>query len=378
MEQVKRVLHVTKAYWPHLGGVETVVRQLAEGAVNRGWEAKVLCMGSEPDMACLNGVDIHRVKARSHLGSAPLSPEFVSEFKKLLDWADVVHFQVPNPMGELAFLLAGKGRARLALCTYQSDPIRPKWAVPFYHPILRAFLRKCDEIVATSPAYTRSSIILSPLSTRVKIIPLGVDPVFFKGIGDSTRERVRQKIAGFHSPIGLFIGRHVYYKGLDTLIRALRFVPEISLVIVGDGPLKKDLLDLSTELGLEERVSFLPSLPADEYPAIFGCADFLVLPSVERTEAFGLVGLEAMAAGLPVITTELGTGTSFYNQDGVTGLVVPPGSVEKLVEALRLLASDRELRGTMGCRAKEQVQRFTVDRMMTSYLEIYEAGEPQI
>jgi glycosyltransferase involved in cell wall biosynthesis len=375
MDQEKRVLHVTKAYWPHLGGVETVVRQLAEGAVKSGWDAKVLCLGEEHQETQLNGVDVLRVKTRMKLGSAPLSPEFVSEFKRLANWAHVIHFQVPNPMGELAFLLAGKGKAKLALCTYQSDPVRPKWAVPFYRPILRAFLENCDEIVATSPAYARTSSILSSFSTRVKVVPLAVEQGFFEEIEDSPRERVKRRIVGLPSPVGLFVGRLVYYKGVETLIRALGSVPELSLIIVGDGALKQGLFDLCAELRLQDRVFFLPSLPAEEYPAIFGCADFFVLPSVERAEAFGLVALEAMAAGLPVVTTELGTGTSFYNEEGKTGFVVMPKSVKKLAEALKILTMDKELRKEMGLKAKEQAKLFTVEKMVRSYMEIYEIGE---
>lgn len=374
---MKRVLHVTKAYWPHLGGVETVVRQLAEGAASLGWEAKVLCLGEDQQKIKISGVEIYRVKACMHLGSAPLSCDFFSEFRKLRDWAQVIHFQVPNPMGELAFLFSGKGNAKTALCTYQSDPIRPKWAVPFYRPILGAFTRKCDKVVATSPAYAQTSPILSRISERVKIIPLGVDPSRFEGIANTEIERIKSRIAGFGSPLGLFVGRLVYYKGVDTLIRAMKNVPEMVLVILGEGPLKRELVELTEELNLQKRVHFLSCLPPEEYPAIFSCADFLVLPSIERTEAFGLVALEAMAAGLPVITTELGTGTSYYNESGKTGIVVPPRAVDELAKAMSSLARDGELRKQMGSRAKEQIQRFTVDRMVKSYLEAYETGESE-
>jgi rhamnosyl/mannosyltransferase len=168
----------------------------------------------------------------------------------------------------------------------------------------------------------------------VKIIPLGVDPSLFEGIAHTEIEKIKFKIAGFGSPLGLFVGRLVYYKGVDTLIRAMQNVREMSLVILGEGPLKQELVGLTNELDLQKRVHFLSCLPPEEYPAIFSCADFLVLPSVERTEAFGIVALEAMAAGLPVITTELGTGTSYYNENGKTGIVVQPRAVDELAKAM--------------------------------------------
>lgn len=375
MDQLKRVLHVTKAYWPHLGGVETVVRQLAEGAAGMGWEVKVLCLGEENQSICIDGVIVHRVKTSISLGNAPLSLRFLAEYNRLKDWAEVIHFQVPNPIGEIAFLFLGKGAAKTAVCTYQSDPLRPRWAVPFYRPILHAFVRKCDKVVATSPAYVRTSPILSSIFDKVKIIPLGVNPSRFEEVAKKEMETMKSKLVDLHSPVGLFVGRLVYYKGVDVLIRAMSNVPELSLIILGEGPLKRDLMELVRELDLQKRIQFLSFLSPEEYPTIFSCVDFLVLPSVERTEAFGLVCLEAMAAGLPVITTELGTGTSFYNQNGVTGLVVPPRSIERLVKALRLLASDSKLRKIMGGRAKEQVQQFTVGRMVESYLKVYENGE---
>lgn len=374
---MKRVLHVTKAYWPHLGGVETVVRQLAEGAVSLGWEVKVLCLGQEDQEICLNGVIVRRVKTSGRLGSAPLSLKFFSEFKRLKDWANIIHFHIPNPMGEIAFLFSGKGTARTAMCTYHSDPVRPEWAASFYRPILAAFVKKCDKVVATSPAYAQSSPILSRIHVKVGIIPLGVDPSLFETIPNRYVESIKSKINDAGSPLALFVGRLVYYKGVDILLRAVESVPGLRLVILGAGPMKEELVELTDKLGLQERVHFLSFLPPEEYSAIFYCADFLVLPSVERTEAFGLVALEAMAAGLPVITTELGTGTSYYNENGKTGMVVPPREVDELAKAMTKLANSAELRKEMGSRSKEQVNRFTVDRMLKSYLEAYETGEIQ-
>jgi rhamnosyl/mannosyltransferase len=331
---VRRLLVVNKAYWPHLGGVETVARQLAEGAAEAGFEVDVLCLADKGAEEEINGVRVHRVRTAFRVGSAPLAWRFLERYRRMASQADVIHFHAPNPMGELALLWRGRGSAQKVVCTYHSDPLRPKWAAGAYQRLLRAFLDRCDAIVATSPNYIQSSPVLKPIENRCTFIPLGVDVERFSKVNPDTIARCEKMLEGLTRPRVLFVGRLVYYKGVDVLLRALSRVPEVSAVIVGDGPLKRDLTGLAEKLGIATRVRFLDPLPDVLYPAIYHCADLFVLPSVERTEAFGIVGLEAMAAELPLITTELGTGTSFYNKDGVVGLVVEAGNAKSLSEAI--------------------------------------------
>ncbi len=336
---MKRLLVVNKAYWPHLGGVETVARQLAEGAAAAGFEVDVLCLADADAEEELSGVRVHRIRMTLKVGSAPLAWSFLKKYSELAERADVIHFHVPNPIGELALLLRGRGSAKKVLCTYHSDPLRPKWAAAAYQRLLRAFLDRCDSVVATSPNYIQSSPVLKPIETRCTVIPLGVEVERFSKVNPDAVARCDEMLEGLPRPRVLFVGRLVYYKGVDVLLKALAQVPGVSCVVVGEGPLRGKLTSLAENLGISGRVRFLDPLPEDLYPSIYHCADLFVLPSVERTEAFGIVGLEAMAAGLPIITTELGTGTSSYNQDGITGYVVEAGNVESLLEAIRKLAN---------------------------------------
>ena len=367
---MKRVLVVNKAYWPHLGGVETVARQLAEGAAVAGFDMDVLCLADRDSEEKINGVRVHRVRTSLSVGSAPLAWKFQEKYGELAAKADVIHFHVPNPMGELALLLRGRGKAEKVICTYHSDPLKPEWAAVSYQRLLRLFLDRCDTVVATSPNYIQTSPVLKAIESRCTVIPLGVDVERFSNTNPEAVAQCEKMLEGLPRPRVLFVGRLVYYKGVDVLLKALAQVPEVSCVIVGEGPLKRELEVLAGKLGILPGVRFLDPLPDDLYPAIYRCADFFVLPSVERTEAFGIVGLEAMAAGLPIITTELGTGTSYYNRDGITGYVVEAGNVGSLSEAIRKLAT-----GVCECDAASQkdfthANPMTLEQMSGEYLEL--------
>jgi len=366
---VKRLLVVNKAYWPHLGGVETVARQLAEGAAAAGFEVDILCLADRDSEEEMNGVKVHRVKASLRIGSAPLAWKFLNTYRELAQYADLIHFHVPNPMGEVALLLKGRGNAEKVICTYHSDPLRPKWAAGVYQRMLRVFLDRCDAIVATSPNYIQSSPVLKPIENRCIVIPLGVDVERFSNVPPEAVAECEKMLEGLPRPRVLFVGRLVYYKGVDVLLKGLAQVPDVSCVIVGEGPLKGDLTSLAEKLGIKSRVRFLDPLPEELYPAIYHCADLFVLPSIERTEAFGIVGLEAMAAGLPIITTELGTGTSFYNRHNIDGIVCTSRSEKALVKALGTTISfSRE----KNAKAEERFERlFSIDSEENRYLKLY-------
>jgi rhamnosyl/mannosyltransferase len=361
---------VNKAYWPHLGGVETVARQLAEGAAAAGFEVDVLCLADKDSDEEISGVRVHRVRSALKVGSAPLAMRFLEKYGELAQNADVIHFHTPNPMGELALLLKGRGQAEKVICTYHSDPLRPRWAAKAYRKLLRAFLDRCDAIVATSPNYIQSSPVLKPIESRCTVIPLGVDVERFSKVSPAAIAECEGMLGDLPRPRVLFIGRLVYYKGVDVLLKALAQVPAVSGIIVGDGPLKRELEELAETLGISKRVRFLAPLPEDLYPAIYHCADLFVLPSIERTEAFGIVGLEAMAAGLPLITTELGTGTSYYNQDGITGYVVKAREVESLSEAIRKHVTSFTEHEAEKIKGFTQAKLMTPEDMAQEYLEL--------
>jgi glycosyltransferase involved in cell wall biosynthesis len=361
-----KVLHVYKNYLPTSGGIETYVRQLAVGINRRGRvEAGVLvtAVGPRTIVEEVEGIQVIRAGCLGEVASTPLSLRLVEQLAR--SDADLLHLHVPYPVGELAALLFA-GRRRIVV-TYHSDVVRQWWARPFYQPMLRRLLQRADAIIATSPPYLNRSPVLRHFASRTEVIPLAVDPNRFV-VAEPEVAAIRQR---WPERLVLFVGRFRSYKGLPVLIDAMADL-QARLLLVGRGPLEDKLRARVEQLGISARVAFLGNLSDRELPAYYAAADVFVLPSIQPSEAFGIALLEAMAAGRPVVSTELGTGTSWVNQHGVTGLVVPPGDPLALRQALRTLLENHELAARFGQAARERVQReFGVTQLLERVENVY-------
>ena len=360
-----RILHIYKAYAPVIGGIENHIRILAEAQVNAGHEVTVLACGGRlfTSHRQLHGVTVIDAGRFFEAASMPvaLSPFYLAARLR----PDIMHVHSPYPLGEMAALI-GKQDARLVV-TYHSDIVRQKFALKFYQPLLRRFLRSADRIIATSPRYIDSSPFLNPLRDHCAVVPLGVDIHRFRPSEKSPES----------PPAALFVGRLRYYKGLETLFRALANVPHLKVSVVGDGPMKVAWSALTAKLGLTDRVTFIGQVSDRELPSVYHQFHFFVLPANARSEAFGTVLLEAMASGLPCISTEVGTGTSWVVEDGVTGLVVPPDNPSRLSKAMQLLTDDHTLRLQMGLAARDRTEsQFSEQRMVEGVMAVYEALLP--
>lgn len=359
------VLHVYKDYWPPvLGGIEKHVHWLSHHQAARGLHVTVLVTNPSPFPRSLR-TEITRDPARGNgtvrvvrsarlftAASTPISPSQALWQRRLS--VDVVHLHFPYPPGEVANYLWGK--ARVTVITYHCDVVRHRFILWLYRPLLHRVLGRADAIIATSQAYVESSPLLRTYRQQVEIIPLGIDLTPFRHMDDAQARAFRQQHAAPHPewPVVLFVGRLRYYKGVDVLLRAVAHLPDVWVWIVGRGPLEGKWRHLARELGIGHRVRFLGEVPEDVLPLVYRASDVFVLPATQRAEAFGLVLVEAMAAGLPVISTELGTGTSTVNVHGQTGLVVPPQDVEALRTALRWLLERPAERRRMGQAARER------------------------
>ena len=366
-----RILHIYKDYHPVFGGIENHLRWLAEAQAARGHDVTVLVTnpaGMTTTVREENGVRVIRAARLATMASTPLSVSMPLLLRR--ETPDIVHLQFPYPVGEVSQWLLRRGQA--TVISYQSDVVRQAAILKFYNPILKRVLRRADRILASSPNYIQSSPWLRPLARKCTVVPLGVDVKRFASPQPARVQAIRQRYPG---PLLLFVGRLRYYKGLEYLIRAMRRV-EATLLIVGTGPEAARLGAMSYDLGLADRVHFLGDVGDDRLPAYYQAADIFVLPSSHRSEAFGIVLLEAMAAGTPLISTELGTGTSWVNQDGVTGLVAPPRDADALARAINKLLADDAMREEMGARAQERAWAefdlpVLVDRVMTIYEQIW-------
>lgn len=362
-----RILHVYKDYHPVLGGIENNLRQLAEAQAARGHEVTVLVtnpQGARTTVGTEAGVRVIRAARLATVASTPLSPALIGHIAR--QRPDITHLHFPYPVGEIGQLLCGRGRP--TVISYHSDVVRQAGILRFYAPVLRRVLARADRILVSSPAYRDSSPYLRPLAARCTIVPIGIP--FDRFAAPRPDEAARWR-ARFPGPLLLFVGRLRYYKGLNDLITAMADVPA-TLLIAGEGPEGPSLRAQAQALGVAGRVHFLGDVADADLPGLYQAADVFVLPSNRRSEAYGIALLEAMAAGVAVISTELGTGTSWLNRHGETGLVVPPGDPAALAAALRALLADEERRRRMAQAAQARAAAFDLTRQVEMVLAVYE------
>jgi glycosyltransferase involved in cell wall biosynthesis len=363
MSRRMRVLHVGKFYPPHRGGMESHVETLArELSADVDVQVLVSSDGRQTIRETLDGIPVTRIGTVASFASASINPGMARAIREAN--ADVVHFHHPNPTGVLSYLASGR-RGPLVV-TYHSDIIRQRMLGAAFGPVLHRFLRGAHAILASSPDYAASSPILRNHAERVRIVPFGIRAEEFQTADADAVADIRAR----HGPrLVVGAGRLVYYKGFDYLVRSMQAV-DGRLVILGDGPLMQALQSLASEAGVADRVSFPGPVPA--LAPWYHAADVFALPAVARSEAFGLVQLEAMAAGTPVVNTRLDSGVPFVSRDGETGITVPPADTEALAAALNRLLDDDALRRRLGDAARERVRReFSLERMVAQTLAVY-------
>lgn len=366
-----KILHIYKEYFPVVGGIENHIRVLAEAQVNSGHEVTVLVtnFGYRTTSKVINGVHVIFAGRWATIASVPISPALFFLGAKLK--ADIVHLHFPHPPGELVNLLFKPGRC--TVITYHSDVVRQKKWLGLYKPILRTVLRRADKIITTSCQYQKISKFIGAVIDKCSVVSLGVNINKFNAYPKESIVETRNRLSlPIDKPLLLFVGKLRYYKGVDDLILAMKSVPDAYLIIVGSGPLEGELKSLVDKLNLDARVRFVGEVSDDDLVAYYGISTLFVLPSNAIAEAFGTVLLEAMAAGLPLITTELGTATSWVNQNELTGLIVPPKNPGKLAEAINRVINSPELYKTMSVAAKIRVsQEFSEQKMTSSVEDIY-------
>jgi glycosyltransferase involved in cell wall biosynthesis len=355
------VLHVFKdVFPPTYGGVEQHIWEVAR-SLAPGIRPTVLTSsrsGRRVEQE-VEGVRIVRVPEYGRFFSTPLTPSWFSELRRSED--AVVHVHLPNPLGELAALADAPQRPLVA--SYHADVVRNPRMARAHARIQARLLRRADRIVVGSPVLAETTPALFPHRARIVVIPYGVDPDDWP----ADPERVEQLRTRYDEPIVLLVGRLVHYKGVDVLLEAMRGV-SASLVIVGDGPLRAALERTASEQRLGRRVSFVGNVTNRERAVYYQAASVFVLPAVSRAESFGIAMLEAMSYGTAVVSTELGTGTSWVNVTGETGLVVPPKDPAALADAITTLLADDELRIRFGQAAARRAREHFCKRAMLDQL----------
>lgn len=350
-----KLLEVNKAYFPHIGGIETLVRQYSEELGQQGVDVKTLVCRSDRGRTItenVNGVKVVRAGSFGTYLSCPLSLSFILKFRKMTKTADAVHIHVPFPLADLALLLSGyKGRVAVS---WHSDIVKQKKLMKLYKPLLTYLLNRADVIFTATEGHISGSDFLPQYREKCRILPYGITPEEYLTI--ERRPILTEKLTDKNNVKIFFTGRLVYYKGVDVLLKAFAKVKNCELFIAGTGELENKLKGYAKTHGLENTVHFLGFLPDNELRQAYADCDIFVLPSVVKSEAFGIVQLEAMIYGKPVINTKLSSGVPHVSIHGETGITVPPSDPVILAKAINRLAADKTLRERLGKNAALRVQ----------------------
>lgn len=364
-----KVLHFYRTYYPDsFGGVEQVIRQMVTGSARLGIAAEVLTLTRDKTRLEIEfeGHAVHRAPLNLEIASTGFSWSALARFKQLAAQADIIHYHFPWPFMDMAHFACQIEKP--SVVTYHSDIVRQKYLFKLYQPLQNQFLQSVNRIVATSPNYLETSPTLARFKEKTEIITYGLAKDIYP---EPDQTCVQQWQTRFPQPFFLFVGMLRYYKGLHVLLDAVSGT-NIPVVILGDGPVEAELKQQAQRLGLHH-VHFLGALPEQDKVALIRQCYALVFPSHLRSEAFGITLLEAAMFGKPMISCEIGTGTSYVNQHQQTGLVTPPSDPHALRVAMQKLLAHPTEAAQMGIRAAQRYETlFTADRMAAKYQKLYE------
>ena len=379
-----RILHIGKYYEPFKGGIETFLRDLVEShTMQERCDLAVLAhhhQTNQPTRSELvNDVHVTRVKLWRRLVFAPICPTFLKELNRSIDrhTPDLLHIHMPN-LSAFACLVSARARRRPWVIHWHADVLgsAPDWRVkilyPWYRIFEKALLKRATAIICTSPPYLKSSQALEGYKHKCVVIPLGLranEP-------ESANMNHTTTGASAHSADTLkllMIGRLTYYKGHELLLEAIRELKNIKLTIIGEGELRPQIEQKIKEWGLSDRVALLGKVSDQHIGTAIEHCDLVVLPSLERTEAFGLVILEAARRGKPALTAKVpGSGMAWVVMHDQTGWCVTPNSSAALTHQLDDLLQHREKVTACGNSAQSRfAEQFTIDGAAKSLLSIY-------
>lgn len=354
------VLHIYKTYRPdNFTGIPRVIDQIAEGLSGCGVHTSVLALSDNPcpDALKIGSHWVHQAKTDFEISSTSISLSAFSMFRELAREADILHYHFPWPISDVMHLVYGRGKP--SIVTYHSDVVKQRYIRPIYTPLMHLFLDSVDQIVATSPNYLNSSPVLQHYLPKTSIIPIGIDKRQLPATSELDKWRSRVGEDFF-----LFVGSLRYYKGLDFLMEAAR-ITGFPVLLAGKGKPPTAAAELAN-------VKVLGEVSDADKEALLELSRAFVFPSHLRSEAFGIALLEAARAGKPMISCNIGTGTTYVNLGGETGLTIAPADSHALAHAMQELVADAANAKSMGENARHRFEKcFTSEAMCKSYLEKY-------
>lgn len=370
-----KVLHIGKYYPPFMGGIEKVNYDIVEGLnEDSDFQVDELCFAHSTSFVDTYVNDKYKLFRLPIIGikfSTPISKKFFSTYKRIRNEYDVIHIHMPNPIVSLAPLIYPT-RAKIVL-HWHCDIVKKnqQFFKKFYNPFQNLLLKKAISIIGTSENYAFYSKDLKKFHNKLSIVPIGIDNSYL--IQD--KERIREIKETYKGKKIVFsLGRLSYYKGFKFLIEAAKYLNEDTVVLIGGcGEQEQELKDLVSKLDLTEKVKFLGRVSDKDMGSYYGAADVFCLPSPIRTEAFGVVLLEAMSLGVPIVACKIpGSGVSWVNKDNVTGFNVPIEDPKSMAEAITKIITDDSLNQSFRKNAFDRYKSlFTSDKMIESIKYIY-------
>lgn len=367
MESFK-VLHVYKGYFPStIGGIPECIHQLSYGTQQLGVNNSLLVLDDHvPSFKyeTIKGLHIYRCPVNFSLASTPFSFRAIRIFQRLISNTDIIHYHYPYPFGDILDCLFGTEKKKIV--TYHSDIIKQKFFNRIYQPLNNHFFDRVDKIVATSPNYFQTSKTLQKYRDKVETITIGLFDELFEQASVQTIEKWS---ALYQQPFFLFIGACRYYKGLATLIRACR-LNNFPVIVVGNDE-GKNYQKMAAKHQVQN-MHFLGELPEQDKMALLNLCMAVILPSDQRSEALGISLIEGAMHSKPLISCDMGTGTSYINLNDVTGKLIKPGCAFELNEAMKFLYNNKDLALKMGHNAQARYRDlFTGEKMSAAYLSLY-------
>ena len=368
MKKIK-VLHLYKDAYPEsMGGVAKFTNNLCKAGNLLGIENTVLAFSKKNKSSYEIKIDNYKVifiPENFSIFSTSFSFGAFKKFKELALKSDVVHYHFPYPFSDILNIFCGVRKP--TILTYHSDIVRQKKFMFLYRFLMNSFLNSVDHIVATSPNYLSTSKVLKRYSNKVSVIPIG--------LSKNDYPEINNKISCYYKKIlpkkfFLFIGYFRYYKGLHIALNAVKNT-EINLVLAGEGEIKKNLVNNLKEENIHN-ITILNKVSEQEKVSLLNLCPGFIFPSHLRSEAFGIALLEAALFGKPMISCEIGTGTSYVNKSKITGLVIKPNSPVELRNAMQYLLDNEKVSENMGKQAMERAKEmFNLKDSALSYLEVY-------
>lgn len=346
-----KILHVNKYYATSVGGIETVIRNIVDGLQKNGFDNEVVTCDLGPSrLSIVDGVRVYYAHAIKVIKSVPISFSFFWYFFKRTKKCDLIFIHHPFPPASLAYLIFGRNKPLFVW--YHSDIVRQKNINYILGPIIRASMRRAQKIFVSSQYIITQSTVLKNFQSKCVVVPFGVNICDYQKTDAIERASLDIK-KKFGTPLILAVGRLVHYKGFSYLIEAMKGI-EAHLIIIGKGKLYRVLMEQIKDLGLGGRITIIQE--AASLMPFYTAADFVVFPSIYRSETFGLVQLEAMASGKPVINTDVHPGVCHVSLHGVTGLTVRKEDSVALHEAMKKILVNPQLKEEFGANALERVR----------------------